>query len=547
MLKRAIAFLIGIAVFNSTAFASINQIGTGHTVRISGTIEKSNENISIEVYKGKLEENINHSTIEAMDRANYTTVLVSHDQVKSNDAGEYTYDFDVNLGSGAYTLYLATKDETLEPEQFVFVSNADFTTAISQINSPQEPEQLITVIENYNYELGLNGEDVNAEVLAPILFNTIKDYPVDINSRDISWANINKALFVYHINNGDITNIYTQNDLLSGLASSAIKDYYPMPYITEDFKIHFTSRLKSLKPNGYNDYLEKLDDAFILTTVKEPNGNQNIKNIMTAFDSEIGIDITKATDNTWISLAGKDYSNLLALKKAYNGFAMSASNPNDGFGGSGGGGAGGGGGSSSFISASTYVETNGDSKPQILPENIFVDIENDNWAKEAIVYLARKGIVSGYEDGLFRPEGFINREEFVKLVCEAFDVEEYYGDIIFNDTDENDWYMPYVKRAFNAGIIKGIGDGSFGIGKRITREDMAVMIYRAIQLKGQEFDNNSSFVFSDDFAISDYAKEAVYGLKSIGAINGITPTEFLPNENATRAQASKIIYEILSK
>jgi len=74
---------------------------------------------------------------------------------------------------------------------------------------------------------------------------------------------------------------------------------------------------------------------------------------------------------------------------------------------------------------------------------------------------------------------------------------------------------------------------------------MAVIIKRAMELKGIDFSNKAGGAFSDDDVISDYAKTAVYGLKEFNIINGTGNNQFTPKGNATRAQAAKMIYEMI--
>ena len=104
---------------------------------------------------------------------------------------------------------------------------------------------------------------------------------------------------------------------------------------------------------------------------------------------------------------------------------------------------------------------------------------------------------------------------------------------------EDAWYYGYVASLCEKGIITGYGK-SFGTGDLITREDMAVMALRALNAKGESL-NFESDEFSDDGAISDYAKTAVYSLKNAGIINGMGDGSFAPKFNSTRAQAAKII------
>ena len=106
------------------------------------------------------------------------------------------------------------------------------------------------------------------------------------------------------------------------------------------------------------------------------------------------------------------------------------------------------------------------------------------------------------------------------------------------------WYKPYVLKAKSFGIVNGISDTEFGIGSNITRQDMAVMISRTIKKLGIETEKTDVNAFADDGKVSDYAKESVLFMKSIGLIEG-NNNEFRPIDNLTRAEASKVIYELL--
>ena len=86
----------------------------------------------------------------------------------------------------------------------------------------------------------------------------------------------------------------------------------------------------------------------------------------------------------------------------------------------------------------------------------------------------------------------------------------------------------------------------FGTGQNITRQDMAVMLYNALQYRNVNM-TTDGFKFDDDWQIADYAKPAVGALHAMGAINGVTETTFEPLGLATRAQAAKIIYSVLNE
>ena len=89
----------------------------------------------------------------------------------------------------------------------------------------------------------------------------------------------------------------------------------------------------------------------------------------------------------------------------------------------------------------------------------------------------------------------------------------------------------------------------FGIGAKITREDMAVLAYRVLVAKGNKviYDKSQISDFTDDAEISEYAREAVYAMRGNSVMLGRGNNEFQPKAQATRAEAAKIIYSIMSK
>ncbi|MCD8048060.1 MAG: S-layer homology domain-containing protein [Clostridia bacterium] len=172
----------------------------------------------------------------------------------------------------------------------------------------------------------------------------------------------------------------------------------------------------------------------------------------------------------------------------------------------------------------------------------FNDIET-HWAKDDITYLASRGIVSGMSDGIFAPDQNVTRAQFVTMLNNAFSLPAYEGDAVFTDVPADSWYYSAVMAAYQAGIVKGSGD-LFNPDSLVTRQDMAVFAYRAAQYKGLSADNPTGEAFDDDSDISDYAKDSVYAMRTLGIINGMTETTFSPLGNATRAQAATIIAKL---
>jgi len=130
------------------------------------------------------------------------------------------------------------------------------------------------------------------------------------------------------------------------------------------------------------------------------------------------------------------------------------------------------------------------------------------------------------------------------MLVEAANIEAEEGINTFADVKADAWYKPYVLKAKGFGIVNGVFDTEFGIGTNITRQDMAVMISRTINNLGIEIDQKDVDAFADIDKISDYAKDAVTFMKSIGLIEGYN-NEYRPHDNLTRAEAAKVISELL--
>lgn len=177
----------------------------------------------------------------------------------------------------------------------------------------------------------------------------------------------------------------------------------------------------------------------------------------------------------------------------------------------------------------------------------FADIDNVTWAKTAILSMAEKGIIAGDEKGNFNPNNFVTREEFVKMLVVAAGMHKQDAKCTFDDVKDGAWYSSYVASAYNNKLVYGTSEEIFGVGTNITRQDMAVMCYRAAQNANKLNKVRDSVQFADEANIKDYAKSAIASLYEAGAINGIGDNLFDPTGTATRAQAAVMIYNLFVK
>lgn len=173
-------------------------------------------------------------------------------------------------------------------------------------------------------------------------------------------------------------------------------------------------------------------------------------------------------------------------------------------------------------------------------DKIFTDLKDSAWAEEAILALYDMGIVSGKGEKKFAPNDVISRAELITMIVNAYKLDAEASEE-FLDVNSGDWCYDSVMTAKAAGIASGDEENCFNPNASVTRQDMAVLIYRAMgQPEAEETE-----LFSDDSLISDYAKEAVYCLKELNIVNGMENGEFAPLATATRAQCAKILYSVL--
>ncbi|MGG1636890.1 S-layer homology domain-containing protein [Paenibacillus sp. NRS-1760] len=175
----------------------------------------------------------------------------------------------------------------------------------------------------------------------------------------------------------------------------------------------------------------------------------------------------------------------------------------------------------------------------------FTDLNQALWAIDPIEALAARSIVNGYGDGSFQPSGEVTRGAFVKMLMLALELEDREGVSSFSDVKAGAWYASSIAAAEKLGIIKGKSDGTFGVNELISRQDMAVMAYRAAEVAGLKLVSGSAIAFTNQEEIADYAAKAVQEMQSTGILNGMSGNTFMPNGWSTRAQAAKVIYSMM--
>ena len=174
----------------------------------------------------------------------------------------------------------------------------------------------------------------------------------------------------------------------------------------------------------------------------------------------------------------------------------------------------------------------------------FTDITS-HWAEKMIASLSASGIVSGREQGKFVPNYYVTRAEFTAMIARAFSLVSvpYSGE--FDDVSASDWYSGWIEACYKRGIITGIDENRFAPNERITREQMAVIIYRAYLLVNGELPYDLDLRYYDSFMISPWAYESVKNCTNLNFLTGDDENLFRPSNHATRAEAAALIYRVL--
>ncbi|NLD88119.1 MAG: S-layer homology domain-containing protein [Clostridiales bacterium] len=169
-----------------------------------------------------------------------------------------------------------------------------------------------------------------------------------------------------------------------------------------------------------------------------------------------------------------------------------------------------------------------------------------HWAKGYIKFVAERELFNGTGINKFSPDTSVTRAMFATVIGRLF--ERGYGEIetmsshAFTDCDYDEYYGKYVDRAAENGILDGYGNGKFGPGDAVTREQIEAILYRfADFLDALPDDIDSSLRYPDSGDISNWAESAALYCQSTGTITGRDGGSFVPQGTATRAEAAAII------
>lgn len=178
----------------------------------------------------------------------------------------------------------------------------------------------------------------------------------------------------------------------------------------------------------------------------------------------------------------------------------------------------------------------------------FTDVSG--WYKDYVNYLAARKIINGTGDGKFNPDANITRAQFVTILRNLSGEDlSGYTTSFFSDVSATDWYFSAVQWANQNGIASGY-NGSFSPDAKITREQMAVMLYHYAKYMGTDVSNVEGMSireFSDYGNISTWAMTPIQWAINNSIISGNPNGSFAPKDSATRAEAAKMVSVLMQK
>ncbi|MCL2152228.1 MAG: S-layer homology domain-containing protein [Oscillospiraceae bacterium] len=173
--------------------------------------------------------------------------------------------------------------------------------------------------------------------------------------------------------------------------------------------------------------------------------------------------------------------------------------------------------------------------------NPYTDVSDTDWFYDAVQFATEAGLMKGTSSISFSPSNTLTRAMIVTILYRLEGEPEVSGDIPFLDVSEDEWYSDAILWASQNGIVLGYGNGYFGINDTITREQIVVILYRYAKDKGLDVNASTDLSeFTDMTEISDWALIAMKWAVAESLIEGRSGNNIAPIDAPTRAEAAVI-------
>lgn len=179
-------------------------------------------------------------------------------------------------------------------------------------------------------------------------------------------------------------------------------------------------------------------------------------------------------------------------------------------------------------------------QPQV-PQTTFADVPASAWYYNAVEYVYENGLMSGVSGGRFAPDDTLTRAMLVQTLY-AMEGRPASASAGFADVASGDWYASAVNWAAANGVVSGVSETGFGPNNALTREQLALILYRFAQYKGYDVTGTSDLAaYADGSSVSGWAAEAMGWAVDAGLISGVGGNQIAPTGTASRAQVAQIL------
>ena len=191
-------------------------------------------------------------------------------------------------------------------------------------------------------------------------------------------------------------------------------------------------------------------------------------------------------------------------------------------------------------------------KDDSCPLGAFGDLTAAAWYHDGVHYCLENGLMRGVSGGKFLPDGITTRAQLITILWRLEGGPEANGAVRFDDVAGGAWYTQAVRWAAGCGVVKGYDNGCFGPNDAVTREQMAMILYRFAGYTGYDVSiggDTNILRFTDGAAVSGYAVPAMRWVCGSGLMTGIQRDggmALAPRDTATRAQTATLIMRFQS-
>ena len=178
------------------------------------------------------------------------------------------------------------------------------------------------------------------------------------------------------------------------------------------------------------------------------------------------------------------------------------------------------------------------------PSEAYPDLDRNGWYHEYVDWVLKNGVMNGVGGGLFEPNGETTRAMLVMVLYRMAGAPDMAGrESSFTDVSADSWYGAAVIWASENGIVNGVGGGLFDPDASLTREQMAMMLYRFAGYLGSNTEKRADLsAYGDADAVSAFAQDAMAWAVAEGLVNGRSAAELAPKAGATRAELATILF-----